>query len=195
MKLLFVTNNPHKALEIQAIVPDEISIQTLQDVGITTEIPETANTLEGNALMKMNFIAEQLDVSCFADDTGLEIDALHGAPGVYSARYAGEQRSSEDNIQKVISEMQHCTNRNARFRTVIALRWKGATYQFEGSVEGEILTSQIGTEGFGYDPIFKPLGSTLSFAQMTMEQKNQWSHRARAMEKLIDFLNSELNPG
>jgi XTP/dITP diphosphohydrolase len=192
MNLLFVTHNAHKAREIQSIVPDNLHIQTLDDVGITTEIPETALTLEANAHMKMKFVADLLNVNCFADDTGLEIEALKGEPGVFSARYAGEQRSSTDNIAKVLNNLKQHTNRKARFRTVISLWWKGETYQFEGSVEGEIVTDEIGTEGFGYDPIFKPIGSTLTFAEMTLEQKNQWSHRARAMEKLIDFLFLEM---
>lgn len=192
MNLLFVTHNAHKAREIQSIVPDILHIQTLDDVGITTEIPETALTLEANAHMKMKFVADLLNVNCFADDTGLEIEALKGEPGVFSARYAGEQRSSTDNIAKVLNNLKQHTNRKARFRTVISLWWKGETYQFEGSVEGEIVTDEIGTEGFGYDPIFKPIGSTLTFAEMTLEEKNQWSHRARAMQKLIDFLFLEM---
>lgn len=192
MNLLFVTHNAHKAREIQSIVPDQIRIQTLGDVGITTEIPETGLTLEANAHMKMKFVADLLNVCCFADDTGLEIEALNGQPGVFSARYAGEQRSSTDNMAKVLNNLKQHSNRKARFRTVISLSWKGETYQFEGSVDGEIVTDEMGTEGFGYDPIFKPIGSTLTFAQMSLEQKNQWSHRARAMEKLIDFLFLEM---
>ena len=192
MNLLFVTHNAHKAREIQSIVPDQIRIQTLGDVGITAEIPETGLTLEANAKMKMKFVADLLNVNCFADDTGLEIEALNGQPGVFSARYAGEQRSSIDNMAKVLNNLKQHTNRKARFRTVISLCWKGETYQFEGSVDGEIVTDEMGTDGFGYDPIFKPIGSTLTFAQMSLEQKNQWSHRARAMEKLIDFLFLEM---
>jgi XTP/dITP diphosphohydrolase len=193
MKLVFASQNAHKAAEIQTVIPSEISICTLTELGITEDIPETAATLEGNALMKMEYLVARLNLPCFADDTGLEIDALHGEPGVYSARYAGEQRNSVDNMQLVLEKLTGKSNRKARFRTVIALWWEGNSHLFEGIVEGTITHAPVGDQGFGYDPIFQPAGSTKTFAEMTMEEKNQWSHRARAVQQLVEFLTKQLN--
>jgi XTP/dITP diphosphohydrolase len=193
MKLVFASQNAHKAAEIQTVIPSEISICTLTELGITEDIPETAATLEGNALMKMEYLVARLNLPCFADDTGLEIDALHGEPGVYSARYAGEQRNSVDNMQLVLEKLTGELNRKARFRTVIALWWEGNSHFFEGIVEGTITNAPVGNQGFGYDPIFQPAGSTKTFAEMTMEEKNQWSHRARAVQQLVGFLRKQLH--
>jgi XTP/dITP diphosphohydrolase len=193
MKLVFASQNAHKAAEIQTVIPSEISICTLTELGITEDIPETAATLEGNALMKMEYLVARLNLPCFADDTGLEIDALQGEPGVYSARYAGEQRNSVDNMQLVLEKLTGEPNRKARFRTVIALWWEGNSHLFEGIVEGTITNAPVGNQGFGYDPIFQPAGSTKTFAEMTMEEKNQWSHRARAVQQLVEFLRKQLN--
>lgn len=193
MKLVFASQNAHKAAEIQTVIPSEISICTLTELGITEDIPETAATLEGNALMKMEYLVARLNLPCFADDTGLEIDALHGEPGVYSARYAGEQRNSVDNMQLVLEKLTGEPNRKARFRTVIALWWEGNSHLFEGIVEGTITNLPVGNQGFGYDPIFQPAGATKTFAEMTMEEKNQWSHRARAVQQLVEFLRKQLN--
>lgn len=193
MKLVFASQNSHKAAEIETVIPSEISICTLTELGITEDIPETAATLEGNALMKMEYLVARLNLPCFADDTGLEIDALHGEPGVYSARYAGEQRNSVDNMQLVLEKLTGKSNRKARFRTVIALWWEGNSHLFEGIVEGTITHAPVGDQGFGYDPIFQPAGSTKTFAEMTMEEKNQWSHRARAVQQLVEFLTKQLN--
>lgn len=193
MKLVFASQNAHKAAEIQTVIPSEISICTLTELGITEDIPETAATLEGNALMKMEYLVARLNLPCFADDTGLEIDALHGEPGVYSARYAGEQRNSVDNMQLVLEKLTGELNRKARFRTVIALWWEGNSHFFEGIVEGTITNAPVGNQGFGYDPIFQPAGSTKTFAEMTMEEKNQWSHRARAVQQLVEFLTKQLH--
>jgi XTP/dITP diphosphohydrolase len=193
MKLVFASQNSHKAAEIQTVIPSEISICTLTELGITEDIPETAATLEGNATMKMEYLVDRLNLPCFADDTGLEIDALHGEPGVYSARYAGEQRNSVDNMQLVLEKLTGKSNRKARFRTVIALWWEGNSHLFEGIVEGTITHAPVGDQGFGYDPIFQPAGSTKTFAEMTMEEKNQWSHRARAVQQLVEFLTKQLD--
>jgi XTP/dITP diphosphohydrolase len=193
MKLVFASQNAHKAAEIQTVIPSVISICTLTELGITEDIPETAATLEGNALMKMEYLVARLNLPCFADDTGLEIDALHGEPGVYSARYAGEQRNSVDNMQLVLEKLTGKSNRKARFRTVIALWWEGNSHLFEGIVEGTITNAPVGNQGFGYDPIFQPAGSTKTFAEMTMEEKNQWSHRARAVQQLVEFLTKQLD--
>ena len=188
MKLVFASQNANKAKEIQAVIPASIEVCTLIDLGITEDIPETAATLEGNAVMKMEYLVEKLNLSCFADDTGLEIDALNGEPGVYSARYAGEQRNALDNMKLVLEKLSVESNRKARFRTVIALWWEGKTHLFEGTVEGEITHEAIGDKGFGYDPIFRPIGAEKTFAEMSMEEKNNWSHRARAVKQLVDFL-------
>lgn len=218
MTLIFATNNKHKLQEVQKLLPASINLVTLADAGIYADIPETADTLEGNASLKSRFVFELTDLNCFADDTGLEVEALNGAPGVYSARYAGEKCSFADNVNKLLHEMQNKDNRAAKFRTVISLMLDEKEYFFEGVVDGEITREVHGTDGFGYDPIFKPHppyppkgGLTdpqavagqaqwqtppfggqggLTFAEMTLEEKNQISHRARAVEKLVAFLKS-----
>jgi XTP/dITP diphosphohydrolase len=190
MKLVFASSNEHKVAELRAVLPSDITLMSLNDLQFREDIAETANTLEGNALLKARYIAERFSVNCFADDTGLEVDALGGAPGVYSARYAGPQRSDKDNIAKLLTELNSADNRKARFRTVIALIIDGQEILFEGSVEGEIRTEPKGNNGFGYDPIFEPENCGKTFAELKMEQKNARSHRARAMKKLIQHLQN-----
>lgn len=190
MKIVFATNNQHKLEEIKDIFPNNFEIVSLKDIGCNEEIPEDYETLEENALQKALFIKNKYGYDCFADDTGLEVDALDGKPGVYSARYAGENRSAEDNMKKVLMEMEQENERNARFKTVIALSMSGKEYLFEGSVEGKILEEKRGEKGFGYDPIFQPRNYDKSFAEMTNEEKNKISHRGRAVKKLIDFFKS-----
>ncbi|MDD3280874.1 MAG: non-canonical purine NTP diphosphatase [Bacteroidales bacterium] len=190
MKLIFASNNKHKLEEAQAILGNLVEIVSLSDIGCNEDIPETADTLEGNALQKAHYVLNKFAYPCFADDTGLEIDALNGRPGVYSARYAGENCNFDDNMNKVLKELENTSNRQARFRTVIALLLDGKEYLFEGSVEGEILKVKKGVKGFGYDPIFKPSGFDTSFAEMSSESKNTISHRALAMQKLLAFLRS-----
>jgi XTP/dITP diphosphohydrolase len=188
MKLVFATQNKNKALEIQALMPDGIAIQTLTDIGCTTDIPEDADTLQENAALKAKYVVENYQVACFADDTGLEVEALDMRPGVYSARYAGEQKSDAANVEKLLNEMDGRTNRKAQFRTAICLMVNGETYHFEGKVEGHIRTEKRGTEGFGYDPVFEPENCGITFAEMSRDEKNKRSHRARAFEKMIEFL-------
>jgi XTP/dITP diphosphohydrolase len=190
MEIVFATQNKHKLEEIQKIVGDQYKIISLAELNFFVDIPETENTLVGNALMKARFIHEKFHCNCFADDTGLEIDALHGAPGVYSARYAGPACSFEDNMRKVLSQMEGISNRKAQFKTVIALILDNKEYLFEGSVSGTILEKKSGTQGFGYDPIFLPDGYNESFAEMSAELKNRISHRAVATQKLTHFLHS-----
>ncbi len=187
-KLVFATNNKHKLAEIQSKVGNEFEIVSLKDLRFDEEIPEPYETLEENAFAKAKYIHDRYGLDVFADDTGLEVEALDGRPGVYSARYAGEQCSSEDNMDKVLEELNGQDNRQARFRTVISLILGGETHSFEGVVEGEILESRTGKDGFGYDPIFRPTGYAESFAEMPMALKNEISHRGRAISKLIDFL-------
>jgi XTP/dITP diphosphohydrolase len=188
MELLFATNNRHKLREILEITGQDIKIMSLSDVALDTEIPETAETLEGNALQKARFVYERTGRDCFADDTGLEIDALEGRPGVYSARYAGDGCTFADNVRKVLAEMEGRKNRSARFRCVICLIAGGKEHLFEGIVEGEILTAPEGEGGFGYDPVFRPEGSAVSFAAMPPDAKNAVSHRGRAMRAMVGFL-------
>jgi XTP/dITP diphosphohydrolase len=190
MDLIFATNNQHKVAEISSMLTDSWSIQTLEDVGFTREVPETGSTLEANALQKARYIKDHLGKDCFADDTGLEIEALNGEPGVYSARYAGPEKDSDLNIRKVLSEMEGKSNRRARFRTVIALIISGKELFFEGIVNGIILEKSEGTGGFGYDPIFKPDEAGVSFARMPLSKKNQISHRGRAFSKLVEYLKT-----
>ena len=186
--LVFATNNPHKLREIREIMPDLVTILSLADIHCEGDIPETADTLEGNALIKAHYVYDRYGFDCFADDTGLEVEALNGGPGVHTARYAGESQDPDANMKKMIAEMQENTNRHARFRTVIALIEKGVEHLFTGIVDGEIATEPRGEQGFGYDPIFIPEQTGLTFAQMGEEGKNQISHRARAVGKLLDFL-------
>jgi len=188
VELVFATNNSHKLSELRAIVGNRFSIISLKELSCTAEIPETGTTLTENALLKARYIHDRFHCNCFADDTGLEIEALNGRPGVYSARYAGEHCSFNDNIEKVLRELQGVPNRKARFITVIALILNGEHYFFEGFIDGEILDTKRGTNGFGYDPIFKPLGYTQTFAEMSDAEKNSISHRALSTKKLNDFL-------
>lgn len=190
--LVFATNNIHKAAEIQAILGSDFRIQTLKEIGCTADIDETASTLEGNALIKSDYVRTHFGIDCFADDTGLEVEALNGKPGVHSARYAGNQKNDQDNIQKLLAELGSSPHREARFRTVISLQWKGEVHQFEGILSGTITMGPRGGNGFGYDPVFQPIGFEQTLAQLTMDQKNEISHRARAFSKLIAFLTDTL---
>ena len=187
-KLVFATNNAHKLEEIAAILGEKIELLSLKDIECTADIPETANTLEGNATQKAEYIYQQYGLDCFADDTGLEVEALDGAPGVFSARYAGEGHNSEDNMQKLLQNLQGVTNRKAQFRTVICLIWDDKKYLFEGICKGEIIEEKRGNAGFGYDPIFVPEGYDQTFAELGNDIKNSISHRAKAVELLCNFL-------
>lgn len=188
--LVFTTNNAHKLEEIRAILGDKINILSLNDIDCHADIPETADTLEGNARLKAEYIYQHYGMDCFADDTGLEVEALNGAPGIYSARYAGGAgHDSEANMHKLLSELEGKTNRKAQFRTAICLIEGGEEHLFEGIVRGTILQERRGTAGFGYDPIFQPEGYTETFAEMGNEEKNKISHRARAAQKLVEYLN------
>jgi len=189
MKLVFATQNENKAQEIQSLLPEYFKIITLKDIRCFDEIPETSETLEGNSLLKASFISETYNLNCFADDTGLEIEALDNRPGVYSARYAGPEISAAANINKVLLELKGITTRNAQFRTIITLILNKSTFSFEGIVRGEIISEKRGKNGFGYDPIFVPEGEVRTFAEMSLEEKNKHSHRARAFQKMINFLN------
>jgi len=189
MKLVFATQNENKAQEIQSLLPEYFKIITLKDIRCFDEILETAETLEGNSLLKASFISETYNLNCFADDTGLEIEALDNRPGVYSARYGGPEKSAAANINKVLLELEGKTARNAQFRTIITLILNKSTFTFEGIVSGEIISEKRGENGFGYDPIFVPEGEVRTFAEMSLEEKNKHSHRARAFQKMIEFLN------
>ena len=188
MELIFATHNQHKTEEAREIAASFIQIKNLKDIGCFEEIPETADTLSGNALQKAHYVQEHFHVNCFADDTGLEVEALDGRPGVYSARYAGEHCSYQDNVDKLLREMKGKTNRRACFKTVIALILDGKEYLFEGHVDGQIIENQRGMSGFGYDPVFLPDGFDRTFAEMSEEEKNSISHRGRAIRKMMDFL-------
>lgn len=190
MKIIFATANQNKANEIQKIVPQEIQILSLKDIGFEGEIPETQPTIEGNAIQKANFIVDKFAQNCFADDTGLEVEALNGEPGVYSARYAGEERDDEKNIDLVLEKLANQENRKARFKTVIALVIENQLHTFEGIIEGEIIKERRGSQGFGYDSVFVPNGFQKTFAELSMQEKNQISHRARAIKKMINFLKN-----
>lgn len=188
MKLIFATNNQNKVKEFRSLLGDQFEIITLLEAGIDIDIPEPHDTLEANATEKSSTIHRMTGENCFAEDTGLEIAALNGAPGVLSARYAGEQKEAADNIVKVLQELEGKTDRSARFRTVISLILDGKEYQFEGVSKGQITTTTKGAKGFGYDPIFVPEGETRAFAEMELTEKNKYSHRARAFEKFVAFL-------
>ena len=188
--LIFATNNEHKVSEIQSLLPKDINVITLQQAGINIDIPEPYDTLQENANTKAKTIFEITQQNCFSEDTGLEIDALNGAPGVHSARYAGEDRNFNANIEKVLSNLKNTENRSAQFRTVICLIWEQKEYYFEGVCRGHIAEQNSGTAGFGYDPIFIPEGATKSFATMTMDEKNTYSHRQKAVTQLFTFLQS-----
>jgi XTP/dITP diphosphohydrolase len=188
MTIIFASHNDNKIAEIRAMLPDSITLLGLNDIGFHDEIPETAQTIEGNAILKADYITRKFGHDCFADDTGLEVDALNGAPGVYSARYAGEQKNVEDNMDKLLAELSGKADRNARFKTVIALNLNGSQHLFTGIVEGEITTERQGNQGFGYDPIFQPEGFSKTFAEFSMDEKAAASHRGKAVQKLINFL-------
>lgn len=189
MQLVFASNNKNKIKEIQALIPNTIKIISLEDIGCIEDIPETAETIEGNAIMKANYVTEKYGYNCFADDTGLEVEVLNGAPGVYSARYAGEQKDANDNMDKLLSELKGKTNRNANFKTVICLNLNGTQQLFTGIINGKIIDEKIGTNGFGYDPIFIAEGHDKTFAELTLEEKAHISHRGIAVAQLIAFLS------
>lgn len=190
MKLVFATNNAHKLAEVQAVLGDAYTLLTPRDCGIAEEIPETQPTLEGNASQKAHYLFDRTGLDCFADDTGLEVEALDGAPGVHSARYATDGHDFAANNRLLLRNLEGRENRRARFRTVISLLLNGEEHLFEGVVEGRIITRETGHEGFGYDPLFVPDGFDKTFAQMTTEEKNTVSHRARAVRKLVEFLHA-----
>jgi XTP/dITP diphosphohydrolase len=190
MKLVFATNNPNKIKEIQSLIPSHISILSLKDINCLEDIPETQNTIEGNAMQKSAYVKRNYGYDCFADDTGLEVESLNNEPGVYSARYAGEQRSAGDNMDLLLTKLEEKSNRNARFKTVISLELNGATKTFTGLCEGEITTLKKGDKGFGYDPIFKPNNYDLTFAEMDLDLKNTIGHRGKAIKSLVDYLNN-----
>ncbi len=187
-EIIFATNNLHKLSEIKAILKSDFKILSLSEIGFNEDIPETADTLEGNASLKSKVIFQKFGKDCFADDTGLEVEALNGGPGVYSARYAGEENDAAKNTAKLLSELKNTTNRKAQFRTVISLILDGKEFQFEGIIKGKIATEKSGTKGFGYDPVFIPDGYAQTFAEMSADEKNIISHRAIATQKLAEFL-------
>jgi XTP/dITP diphosphohydrolase len=191
MKLVFATHNHNKATEIQSLMPEGIEVVTLDEIQCNEEIPETANTLEGNARLKAQYIVDQFNMNCFADDTGLEIAALNGEPGVFSARYAGDSRDSMANMNLVLEKLNGIENRSAQFRTAIALYWDGEMYLFEGKVKGTIIREKKGNDGFGYDPIFEPENCGRTFAEMSLPEKNNLSHRARAIQQMILFIKEK----
>jgi XTP/dITP diphosphohydrolase len=186
--LIFASSNPNKIREVREILDGLYEIKGLQDIGCTEDIPETADTIEGNALLKAHYVVEHYGLNCFSEDTGLEVTALNGAPGVHSARYSGEDRDPQANIDLLQKNLAPHTDRSARFKTVIALSLDGVEHLFEGLVYGHIRQEQFGTGGFGYDPVFVPDGYSVSFAEMDKEEKNRISHRGRAVQKLLDFL-------
>ena len=189
MKLIFASHNEHKTTEIRQLLPPEIQLLSLNDLNYHDEIEESAATLEGNALLKATHVFTLFKLPCFADDSGLEVEALDNRPGVYSARYAGEPKNDDRNIAKLLDDLKGSANRSARFRTVITLILPTTSLSFEGIIEGEITHEKKGSNGFGYDPVFQPIESSITFAQMSMEQKNTISHRALALEKMISFLS------
>ncbi|RXM46609.1 non-canonical purine NTP diphosphatase [Flavobacterium sp. YO12] len=189
MKLVFASNNLNKIKEIQSILNGSIQLLSLEDIGCHEEIPETADTIEGNAILKADYVTEKYGYDCFADDTGLEVKALNGEPGVYSARYAGEQKNADDNMNKLLDSLKNEEDRSAQFKTVIALNLNGAQHLFTGLAKGTITLNKTGNHGFGYDPIFQPENYSETFAELSAEVKNKISHRAKATEQLIDFLN------
>lgn len=189
MRIVFATHNLHKLKEVQALMPPGIELISLEDIGCNNEIPETADTIEGNAILKANYIKDNYKLDCFADDTGLEVEALNGAPGVLSARYAGEGKNSEENIDKLLSQLHGKDNRAARFKTVIALNLGEHQNLFAGICTGKILTQRKGSLGFGYDAVFQPNGKEETFAQMSLEEKSELSHRGIALRELIEYLS------
>ncbi|WP_299107393.1 non-canonical purine NTP diphosphatase [uncultured Winogradskyella sp.] len=189
MQLVFATNNLNKLKEVQAIVPPHIKLLSLKDIACTEDIPETQATIEGNAIQKAEYLKAHYGYDCFADDTGLEVEAINGEPGVYSARYAGPQRNAEDNTNKLLTELKNKPNRNAQFKTVIALHLNGKLHTFTGICKGEITEEKHGEGGFGYDPVFKAEGCEKTFAEISLEEKNTIGHRGKAVTQLVDFLN------
>lgn len=189
MELVFATNNKNKLKEVQALIPSEIKLLSLKDIGCFEDIPETQNTIAGNAAQKSQYVKTRYGYDCFADDTGLEVEALQGAPGVFSARYAGLQRNADDNMNLLLKNLKHQKNRGAQFKTVISLILKNKTTQFTGICKGNITLEKTGNSGFGYDPIFKPNGYTQTFAEMDLALKNKIGHRGKAVSQLILFLN------
>ena len=196
MKLVFATHNQNKVREVQALLPTTITLLSLTDIGCDEEIPETGKTLEANAILKADFVTNKYGYPCFADDTGLLVNSLDGAPGVYSARYDGEQKNSDDNMDKLLTELESKKDRTARFETIIALNLENKQHIFKGVVEGEISTDKKGKKGFGYDPIFKPDTHEKTFAELPLEVKNKISHRGKAIQHLLTYLKSLTNdPG
>lgn len=192
MKIYFATHNTNKLRELRALIPENLELLGLDDLGLHEEIPETADTIEGNSAMKTRYVFEKHGVACFGDDTGLEVDVLGGAPGVYSARYAGPNNDSQANMDLLLSNLKNEENRKARFKTVITyIDDQGHEYQFTGIAKGEIIREKTGAEGFGYDPVFLPEGEDRTFAEMSAAEKNARSHRARAFEQLIQFLKTK----
>ncbi|MFN3754944.1 non-canonical purine NTP diphosphatase [Flavobacterium sp.] len=192
MKLVFASNNKNKIKEIELLLPESITLLSLEDIGCFEDIPETANTIEGNAMLKANYVTENFGYNCFADDTGLEVEVLNGEPGVYSARYAGEQKDANDNMDKLLDNLKDKSNRKANFKTVICLNLNGEQYLFTGIINGKIIEEKIGTNGFGYDPIFVADGHTKTFAELTLEEKSVISHRGLAVKQLVGFLSSRV---
>lgn len=190
MKLVFATNNLNKLKEVQTLIPKHVKLLSLQDIGCFEDVPETQRTIEGNAIQKAKYIASQYGYDCFADDTGLEVEALHGEPGVFSARYAGEQRDANDNMDLLLNNLKDQPNRNAQFKTVIALHLNGKLKTFTGICKGEISKTKFGDKGFGYDPIFKAEGYSKTFAEISLEEKNEIGHRGKAVRQLVGFLSS-----
>jgi len=190
MELVFASNNKNKIAEIQSMLPESIKILSLEDINCLEDIPETADTIEGNAILKADYVTQKYGYDCFADDTGLEVSALNGEPGVYSARYAGEQKNADDNMNKLLDALKNEKNRSAQFKTVITLNLKGKQYLFTGIASGNITLEKTGTNGFGYDPIFQPENYNETFAQLSLETKNTIGHRGKAVKQLIDFLST-----
>ena len=192
MQLVFATNNLNKLKEVQALLPEKIKLLSLEAIGFKEDIPETKATIEGNAIQKAEYLKEHYAYNCFADDTGLEVTALNGEPGVFSARYAGDQRNAQDNMNKLLRNLENKSDRSAQFKTVIALSLNGKLHTFTGICKGTILTEKRGNKGFGYDPIFQPEGYDLTFAEIDLELKNQIGHRGKAVQQLVNFLKTSL---
>jgi XTP/dITP diphosphohydrolase len=190
MQLVFATNNLNKLKEVQLLIPQQIKLLSLQDIGCFEDVPETQDTIDGNAIQKAEYIKTHYGYDCFADDTGLEVEALNNAPGVFSARYAGPQRDATDNMNKLLDELNLSTNRNAQFKTVIALYLHGELHTFTGVCKGDITTEKQGEHGFGYDPIFKAKGYTKTFAEISLNEKNTIGHRGKAVKQLVNYLNN-----
>ncbi|MGC6480143.1 MAG: RdgB/HAM1 family non-canonical purine NTP pyrophosphatase [Flavobacteriaceae bacterium] len=193
MELLFASHNQNKIIEIQQMLPEKIKLKGLSDLGWETPIPETGETLTENAWIKADFLYQKTKMDCFADDTGLLVEALNGAPGVYSARYAGPEKNAQKNMQKLLDALQEHSNRKAKFVTAIACYWQGEKHLFTGEVKGEIMLQKSGDQGFGYDPIFQPEGYSISFAQMDAKEKNRISHRGIAFQAFLQFINNRLS--